>query len=398
LRFFATIRSLPLLILLTGCSRQEHVQAKRDSDPIAVNVVPVEVRKVQRLLESVGTMFPYDESIISAEIDGRVDGIMVDLGDHVANGQVMVHIADEEYRYLLAQQEAQLKQAMERLGLTKETDKIADVRQAPGPRQAQADLFDAEQRYKRLKQLAEAGVMSAADLDQAQARFAAMQAAYETSINTARNLIQTVEQFRAQLDLQRKKLRDAAVHAPFEGFVKERLVTPGQYVRANTPLITLVKIDPIRLRLEVPERMAPWVKNGQIADISVEAFEGRRFSGKIWRISPTVDQTKRTFIVEVLIDNPNGLLKPGSYARARIPTDKIDSIKLVPAKAVSYVYGANKAYVVVNGTIQTREVKLGDRFGESVEIVEGVQAGEQVATSQLNRLDTGVRVRMVAGS
>jgi len=385
-----------VIITLAGCGRQEHVQAKQDTGPIAVNVAAVEVRKVQRTVESVGTMFPYDESIISAEIDGRVDDIKVDLGDQVTSGQDMVHIADEEYRYLLAQQQAQLRQALERLGLKDENQKIADVRQAPGPRQAQADLFDAEQRYKRLKQLVEQGVMSAADLDQAQAKFSAMQAAYETSINVAGNLIQTVEQFKAQLDLQRKKLRDAVVHAPFSGYVKERLVTPGQYVRVNTPLITLVKIDPIRLRLEVPERMAPWVRNGQIADVSVEAFEGRHFSGKIWRISTMVDQTKRTFVVEALIDNPNALLKPGSYARSRVPTEKIDTIKLVPTRAVSYVYGANKVYVVANDVVQAREVKLGDRFGENVEIAEGVEAGEQVATTQLQRLDTGARVRVEA--
>lgn len=398
LRYLDVILVAPVLMLLAACGRQDRVQAKQDNTPLAVNVVPVEVRKAQRVVESVGTMFPYDESIISAEIDGRVDDIKVDLGDRVAAGQVMVHIADEEYRYRLAEQQAQLRQAMERLGLKNENDKIADVRQAPGPRQAQAELFDAEQRYKRLKQLVEQGVMSAADLDQAQARYTATQAAYETSLNTARNLIQTVEQFKAQLDLQRKKLRDAEVHAPFPGYVKERLVNPGQYVRINTPLITLVKIDPIRLRLEVPERMAPWVRNGQVADVSVEAFEGRHLSGKIWRISPTVDQTKRTFVVEVLIDNPHGLLKPGSYARARVPTDKIDTVKLVPTRAVSYVYGSNKVYVVANDTVQARDVKLGDRFDNNVEILEGIESGEMVATTQLTRLDTGVRVRAVTGS
>jgi RND family efflux transporter MFP subunit len=143
--------------------------------------------------------------------------------------------------------------------------------------------------------------------------------------------------------------------------------------------------------------MAPWVKVGQVADISVEAFEGRKFSGRIWRISPMVDQTKRTFVVEALVDNPNALLKPGSYARARIPTDKMERIHLVPTRAVSYVYGANKTYVVASDTVQAREVKLGDRFGDNVEIVEGVAAGEQVATTQLSRLDTGSKVRIVSG-
>ena len=103
-------------------------------------------------------------------------------------------------------------------------------------------------------------------------------------------------------------------------------------------------------------------------------------------------------MVEVLIENPNGLLKPGSYARARVPTDKVEKIKLVPANAVSYVYGANKAYIVSSDTVQAREVKLGDRFGDRVEIIEGVDEGEQVATTQLNRLDTGSQVRIVTGS
>src|SRR5260370_11293476 len=161
--------------------------------------------------------------------------------------------------------------------------------------------------------------------------------------------------------------------------------------------MSLVKAGPIRLRLEVPERMAPWVKNGQIEEVSVEAFEGRRFTGRVWRISRTVDQTKRTFVAEALIENPNGLLKPGSYARARIPTDKVEKIMLLPARAVSYVYGANKAYVVASDLVQAREVRLGDRFGESVEIIEGIQPSEQVAVTQLNRLDTGARVRVVSG-
>src|ERR1700682_6406053 len=94
--------------------------------------------------------------------------------------------------------------------------------------------------------------------------------------------------------------------------------------------------------IEVPERMAPWVKTGQFADVMLEAYPNRGFRGKIWRISPTVEQSKRTFIVEALIENPDALLKPGSYAKARIRTDKIDSIMLVPTLSINYVFGSNK--------------------------------------------------------
>ena len=98
--------SFVLLFSLASCSRQQVEQKKQEGGAIAVKVASVEVREVRRVVESVGTMFPYDESSISAELDGRVDDIKVDLGDQVTAGQVMVHIADEEQRYLLAQSEA----------------------------------------------------------------------------------------------------------------------------------------------------------------------------------------------------------------------------------------------------------------------------------------------------
>lgn len=383
---------LILAALLGGCAKQQPVQAKKESGPVRVTVATVAVREVQRTVESVGTLYPYEEAIISAEIEGRVDEVNADLGDTLAQGQVLVHISEEEQRYLLQQNEAVLRQALERLGLKDENDRIADVRNAPEPRRAQAELTEADQRLKRIQTLHDQGISSDADLEQAQARYQSALAAYDSSLNQARNMIQMVEQYKAQLQLQRKKMRDTSVRAPFAGLVKDRQVSLGQYVRPNTPLFTLVKINPIRLRIEVPERMAPWVRQGQVADVSLEAFEGRVFQGKLWRVSPTVDQSKRTFVVEALIDNPTGALKPGSYARARIPTDKVERIRLAPANAVNYVFGSNKAYLVKDDVIEARDVRVGDRFGADVEIIDGLEAGDRIAASNLARLDTGVRV------
>lgn len=385
--------SIFIAVLATGCGRQDKVLAKQDSGPIPIHVSRVVVKEIRRAVDSVGTLFPFDESVVSAEIDGRVDQVNVDLGDRVKAGQVMVHISDEEQRYLLEQNEAQLRQALERLGLKNEDEKVKDIKDTPEPRRAQADLFDAEQRYKRTQNLFDQGIASQSDMDTAQARFKSLQASYDTTLYQTRNLVSEVERTRAMLDLQRKKLRDTSVRAPFDSYVKERQITVGQYVRVNTPLMTLVKTDPIRLRIEIPERMAPWVRNGQIAGVSIEAFDNRKFEGKIWRISPTVDQSKRTFIAEALVPNPSGELKPGSYAKAHVPTERVERIHLVPFKAVNYVFGANKVYVVNGNSIETREVKLGDRFDEQVEIVEGLHDDEQVATSNLNLLDTGSHVQ-----
>ncbi len=380
-------------LFLTSCSRPAPVQARQDSGVVQVGAVPVKGRDVRRSVQSVGTMFPFDETVISAEIDGRVLEVKADLGDSIPKGAVLIRIADEEQKYMVAQNEASLMMSLERIGLRNEKDTIKDIYQAAEVRRAQADLFDAEQRFKRTKTLADQGIGSASDADAAQARFNSARAAYDQAFNSVRNLLQDIERQKAMLDLQRKKLRDTTVYAPFAGSVKERSVNVGQYVRANTPLFTLVKTDPVRLRLDVPERFAPWIKVGQIAEVHVEAFDDRKFVGKVWRISPMVEQAKRTFVVEALVENPKNELKPGSYARASLPTDKIEHILTVPVKAVTYIFGANKTYVVRNGnTIESKEVKLGDRFEDQVEILEGLTEGDIVATSQLGRLDTGTKV------
>ena len=366
--------------------------------PLAVRTATVESRQVRRVVESVGTFFPFDEVVVSAEIDGKVEKVNADLGDTVAANQVLVQISDEEQRYILQQNEAQLRQALERLGLANENDRVADILQTPEVRRAKADLTDAEQRFQRQRSLSEQGIGSRSDLDAAQTHQQSLQAAYETTVNQTRNSVQEVQRVRAVVELQRKKLRDTNVRAPFAGQVKDRQVTQGQFVRANTPLYSIVKIDPLRLRIEIPERMAPWTKNGQSVEVEVEAFPDKKFIGKIWRVSPAVDQTKRTFVAEALIANPRNDLKPGSYAKATIATQKVDTVNVVTDRAVAYVLGVNKAFVIKDGIAESRDLKIGDRIDNTVEILEGLTAGEVVATTQTQRLDTGVEVTIATGA
>ncbi len=387
-----------LLVFMVGCQKQILVKAKQDSGPIPVRVARVSTRQIQRVVDSVGTLFPLDEVIVSAEIEGKVTKVNFDLGDAVSQGDVLVNISDEEQRYLLLQNEAQLRQSIERLGLRDENERVQNLDETPEVRRAAADFREAEMRLKRIRNLVDQRIGAQADLDAASTRFQAMAAALDAARNQSRNLVQEVERYKAVVELQRKKLRDTTVRAPFAGSVKERQITPGAYVRPNAPLFTLVKTNRLRLRLEVPERLAPWINQGQIAEVSVEAFPDRKFTGRVWRIAPTVDQSKRTFVVEVLIENPGDLLKPGSYARARLATKKIDEVMVVSQRAVSYVLGSNKAFFVTpGGTIEAREVRVGDRMEQQVEILEGLKDGETVALSQLNRLDTGVHVSILTG-
>ncbi|MGH9658305.1 MAG: efflux RND transporter periplasmic adaptor subunit, partial [Bryobacteraceae bacterium] len=256
------------VVLFTGCRKEQKVEAKKDGGPISVRAARVSVRQLAREVESVGTLFPYEEVTISSEIDGRVELVGADLGDRVTAGQVLVRVSEEEQRYLLAQNEAQLRQSLERLGLANEKDKVKDIRETPEVRRAQADLSEAEQRFRRTRELVAQGIGSRQELDQAEARNNALQAGYENTLNQTRNLIQEVERFRAIVDLQRKKVRDTSIRAPFAASVKERQVNVGQFVRPNTPVFVLVKIDPIRLRIEAPEHMVPWVKTEQTVNVT----------------------------------------------------------------------------------------------------------------------------------
>jgi RND family efflux transporter MFP subunit len=393
MHFFRIFFSV-LLIGLAGCNKQAPTVAAKAEGPLVVRTAQAKGRDIQRNVESVGTFYPMEEAIISAEVDGRAEEVNHDLGDLVEAGEVLVRINDEEQRYQVAQSEAQLRQSLERLGLKADKERLTDAREAPDVRRAQAELNEADQRLKRIRSLVDQNIGARSDLDQANARQEAMKAAYDSTINQTRNLVQEVERFKAILDLQRKKLRDTSVKAPFRAYVKERQVTVGQFLRANTPLFVLVKTDPIRLRVEIPERMAPWIKLNQQVGINVEAFAGRKFQGKIWRISPTVDQNKRTFVAEVLVANAAGELKPGSYARAHVPTSHSERVTVLPQRAVYYIMGSNKAFVVKDGVVDSRDVKMGDRFESDVEILEGVSDGEVVAVTQLAKLDTGVKVRV----
>lgn len=385
---------IALFVMMVGCHKPEPPVAAKSDGPLTVATARAKGREVQRVVESVGTFYPMDEAIISAEIEGRAEEVRHDLGDLVNAGEVLVRINDEEQRYQVAQSEAQLRQSLERLGLKSEKDRLTDAREAPDVRRAQAELNEADQRLRRTRSLVDQNIGAKSDLDAANSRQQAMKAAYDATINQTRNLMQEVERFKAIVDLQRKKLRDTTVKAPFKAFVKERQVTVGQYLRANSPLFVLVKTDPIRLRVEIPERQAPWIKLNQLVDISVEAFQGRKFQGKIWRISPTVDQTKRTFVAEVLVSNTAGELKSGSYAKAHVPTSHTEKVTVLPQRAVYYVMGANKVFVIKDGVVESREVKLGDRFETDVEILEGAEDGEEVALTQQAKLDTGVKVRV----
>lgn len=399
-----SVVSFSTLLILSACSSERAVKAKAggpaaEGPAVPVQVFAVESREVRRTVEAVGSLFAYDEVVVSSEVDGRAEKVLVDVGDRVTQGQALVEILPTEFKLAADQQEAMLEQARAKLGSTGGDAEIKDPAQTAGVKKAAADLANARQKYERSKALSEQGLVPRQSFDEDEANYKAAQATYELAVQDVRNLQAFVKQERVMRDLANKKLRDTSILAPFSGSVKERNVTVGQYLKVQTPVMTIVNADPMRVRLKVPEKMAAWVPVGQMVTLSVEAYPDRTFSGKVWRVNPSVDPLTRTFDAEALIDNQQGVLKPGFFVKASIPSVRMDRVLFVPQKTLSYAYGIYKVYAVTKqNKLKELEVKLGDRLGQDAEVIEGIKEGDRLAVpveGQELALKDGVAVKVV---
>ncbi|MEN3333492.1 MAG: hypothetical protein V7641_2857 [Blastocatellia bacterium] len=347
--------------------------------PVAARALTIAPKAIRRNIESVGSLFAYEEVTVSSEVEGRVERVLVDVGDRVAAGQPIVKVAPAELELSLAQQRAALRQARARLGINDDNDDLKDVRAAAEVKRAAADLADAEQKYRRAQTLYDKGLLPRQNLDEAESRYNAARAAYDLAMQSVENMRGQLAGSRASTELAQKKLNDSTIRAPFAGQVKERSVTQGQYLKVQTPVMVIVNIDPLRVRLKVPEKLAAWVHDGQEVTVAVEAYADRTFKGKVTRINPSVDQQTRSFEVEALIENHDKALKPGFFVKATIPSSNVANALFVPQDALLYVYGVYKVFVIEGNTLKEKEVKLGERAGDEVEITDGLREGERLA-------------------
>ena len=375
-------------LTVTSCRRQTASQATGEKTPAAaqtkarVKIVSVEQQQQRRTVEVVGSLFAFDEVTVSAEAEGRVEQVLADVGDRVTKGQVLARISPVEMELSVEQQRAALRQARARLGLNEETGELRDVREAAEVKKAAADLADAGQKFKRAQSLLETGVIARQVYDEAESRYKSAKAAYDLAVQQVENLRASMQQTQATLNLANKRLRDAQIRAPFSGHIKARAVTVGQYLKIQTPVMTIVNADPLRVRLNITEKMSPWVHVGREVSLTLEAFPGREFTGRITRLNPAVDDKTRTFEIEGLVTNHRGELKPGSFVKATLQSDKVDQMLTIPQNSAIYLFGAYKVFVVQGHLIKEREVRLGDHVGDRVEVMDGLQLSDKLAISE----------------
>jgi RND family efflux transporter MFP subunit len=389
--------SIAVLSMAAGaaCSRGPAAQAAGRGDDAArpVSVEPVKQEDIRRVIEVVGTLAAQDEVTVSAEAAGTVARVRADLGDRVRAGQVIVELDREKPQYRADAAQAALNRSRARYGASAGEPALPPIEQTPDVKKAAAELAQAEQNWTRADQLSQRSLLAKQEVDDAAAKLATAKAAYDASLQNAKNLAADIEASEAALRLAERELADVSIKAPFDGYIQKRLVSPGQYVQVQTPVMSLVKVDPLKLITEVPERMAPWVKIGGKVSVRVDAYPDRDIAGTVSRISPAVNQQTRSFPVEAQVPNPDGLLKPGTFARVRMESDRLDRIITIPAAALQNRYGVNRVFEVRNGSLTPHEVKLGDRLGERVEIIDGLAANQTIATSDVDLLAEGTRVQ-----
>lgn len=347
---------------------------------------------VQRTVDLAGTLMSPDQARVSSEVAGVVRNVAVQLGQAVQRGQVLVSVEPRELELALERAQSALKQTEAQLGITTDTDPPPPDEEVAAVRMALANRDEARAQNARAEQLSRDGLVAPMDLEAARTRMKVAEAAHQSAIESVRSLRASLQDRRAAYLLAQKKLSDASIKAPVAGSVSERLVQAGEFIKENTPVVTLVQMNPLKLLTAAQERYAGAIHLGMPVQFSVESFPGEMFHGNIVSVSPAVDQQTRTFPIEAELPNPDYRLKPGFFAKGLILTHIDESVLAVPDQAVSTLAGVSTVYVVDKGKVRPQQVSLGVRQKALVEILDGLKGDERLATTNLNLLAAGVPV------
>lgn len=386
-----------------ACTRAPDPAAGAAPEPVVVTLVPVESRELPDRVRITGTLFPEIETTISAEVAGQVVAVHHDLGDLVSPGAPLAEIDPESYRLVRDERERAFQQALARLGLSAMPSPDFDLDALPGIERARLEAANARARYERGRALAERTPPMISEQEFFDLRTAWEVAESEVRVQRLAStaLLAEAATLEAQIRIAARQLRETRHTAPpREGVaggaaafaVAARFVTEGDFVTVGTPLFRLIVSDPLRLRARLPEHLAGRVLTGSAVALRVEA--GRELhAGVVARISPSVDEATRTFLVEVRVENPDRVLKPGSFATADIDIGTRHAV-VVPDRAVRTFAGIHKILVVRDGAAAERRVQIGERGPDWIEIRDGAAPGEAIMLAAPASVVTGTPVRV----
>ena len=378
------------IFITTGCGSDYPATgappgAEREAvTPRLVHVIPAAQDRVARGTVVTGTLAAEDQVVLSFKVNGRLSEIAVDLGSRVHKGQIIAQLDPTDFRLRVRQAEAALQQARARLGLSPDgSDDRVDPEHTPLVRQAHAMLDEARRSRDRMVSLWERQLIARAELDTATATLQVAEGRYEDAIEEVRNRQAVLAERRSEVAIARQQLLDSELKAPLDGAVRQRQASAGEYLAAGSPIVTVMRIHPLRLRLAVPERVAADVRIGQPVHVKVEG-DRAIYHGQVARLSPAISEEDRTLLVEAEVPNEHGQLRPGAFAEAEIVTTAGEQAIFVPASSIVTFAGIEKVMTVRDGLSVETRVQTGRRLEDRVEIVEGLKPEELVVVEPGN--------------
>jgi RND family efflux transporter MFP subunit len=377
----------------TACSgAKTSAESLPEPTAVAVRTATLQNQPIDRFLRVTGSLMADEHADVAAETAGRVIATPVERGTRVTTGTVLVRISGTEADAQLREAEANAAQIEARLGLS--ASQPFDPVHVPEVMNAKASLDWAEAEFNRIKALLDQKVVSQSEYDQRLTQVQAARQQYQSAVNAAQQSYRSLVAARARVDLARKASADTVVRAPFDGLVAERLVSTGDYVTRGTKVASVVKIDPLRVELTVPEQYLSRVTSGQAVRLSVDAYAGEAFPAKVRFVSPALKTDQRALTVEAVAPNADARLKPGLFATALLQEPSPAPALLVPSSAIETVAGTSRVYVIAGGKVEERIVTLGERVGDRIELATGVKAGETVAVNPRGKLTDGTHVQL----
>ena len=343
---------------------------------------PVEAVVRNLTLRLTGSLSADDKSEVGSNAMGNVSETRVERGSFVKKGDVLLQIDPRDAQNALDEGINAAEELRERLGLDEAKEfRVDDV---PEVEAAKVAMDLAERCFHRSETLKKQNAVALESYDQAATDYRAAVQRYYLARRMAKQLNRSYRSAVTHLATLRKAVDDCTIRAPMDGYVAERNISVGERIIALFPgakLVTLLRIDPLRLALTVPQQDMAQIKIGQTVTFQADAFPGRRFTGTVRYISPTVTADSRSLYVEAVVPNPKAELLPGLFVTAELQLDKKQTELYVPAPAVCSRGDVAAVFVIRGGTIREQIVSLGDREGQRVRILTGLAAGDVVATA-----------------
>jgi RND family efflux transporter MFP subunit len=387
-----------LFLAAAACSKQPAktaVQAAAKPEPLAVKTTAAATRRVDKTISVTGSLNPDETVNISFEVAGRVSAIKTDFGQTVRKGDVLAELDHQEYQFQYDRSKAALAQGYARLGLAADRDN-ATVENTASMRQASAQMDDAKYKFENATKLVKSGDISQERYTELEKTYHARQAAFEMTRDEMRGQLASLDSLRADIKLAQKRLNDTFARAPFDGAITQKLVSPGQYVKENTTVLTLVKTNPMRLLADIPESAAGGIRIGSALTFTTDAIPDRQYHAVVRQLNPALDSKSRSLTIEARLTEVDARLRPGMFVQVQLVTGRNTEVVVIPAKALYSVAGLTKAFVIRDGHAIELRVPPGQTYDDGwIEVPTGqIRAGEMVAVSNLAALVNGAEVRL----